>query len=216
MESAEQLMIWIKRGQADALAQAIEEQPELMRQVSPMGVSWLQVAAYCRSDEIVALLRPYYEPLSLFEAASIGDLDSVKARLEEQANAINTPAADGFTALGLASFFGQEEVVKHLLGAGANPNIPASNAVGVYPIHSAAAVSQVAIARLLLAAGADPNVKQQKDIMPLHSAAHNGQQELVALLIKYGADTQAKSTDGKNAADFAREAQYHDLLPLLE
>lgn len=202
---------YIKNGEITALRTALEQQPELARATTAMGVSLLQFAAYCGRREAIDVLRPLSEPLRFFEAASIGAKDAVLERLQTDPGLLNAPGPDGFTGLGLACFFGHQEIVASLLEHNADPNVPAANAIGVYPIHSACAVSHYEIAKLLLAAGANPNVKQQRDITPLHSAAHNGQQKLAELLLSFRADIAATTTEGLRPADMAEEAGFPEL-----
>ncbi len=201
----------IKGGEIQKLQFAINQDTELVRTTTSMGVSLLQFAAYCGSKEAIAILRPLSEPISYFEAASIGARDSVEEWLHSEPELLNTPGPDGFTALGLASFFGHQGIATLLLEHSAGPNVPAANSIGVYPIHSACAVSNYEIAKLLLEAGASPNVKQQRDITPLHSAAHNGQRKLAELLLSFDADRSAKTTEGQTPADMADEAGFEAL-----
>lgn len=207
---------FIKGGNLEELKEALHQNPELTRLTTPMGVSLLQFAAYCDNQEAIAFLRPLSEPIGYYEAASIGAKDRVEEFLQSEPGLLNTPGPDGFAGLGLASFFGHQDIAALMLKHKADPNVPAANHIGVYPIHSACAVSNYNITKLLLEAGADPNVKQQRDITPLHSAAHNGQQDLAELLLSYGADRTARTTEGQTAADMALEAGFVDLAALLQ
>lgn len=201
----------IKDGKLQELQSAVNQQAELVRTTTSMGVSLLQFAAYCGSNGAIALLRPLSEPISYYEAASIGARDVIEEWLRSEEPLLNAPGPDGFTALGLASFFGHHDVATLLLKHSADPNVPAANSIGVYPIHSACAVSNYEIAKLLLEAGASPNVKQQRDITPLHSAAHNGQRELAELLLSFSANRTAKTTAGQTPADMADDAGFEEL-----
>ena len=97
-------------------------------------------------------------------------------------------SADGFTALHLAAFFGQEDAAKVLLERGAEPNVVARNAtIVVTPLHSAAAGAHAAIVKLLLEAGADPNARQPDGFTALDAAQQNGDDESAEALLAAGA-----------------------------
>ena len=97
-------------------------------------------------------------------------------------------SADGFTALHLAAYFGQEDAAKLLLARGAEPDAVARNAsIVVTPLHSAAAGAHSAIVKLLLAAGADPNARQPDGSTALDAAQQNGDDESAEALVAAGA-----------------------------
>jgi ankyrin repeat protein len=106
-----------------------------------------------------------------------------------------------------------------LLGAGADVDAPARNAMQVRPIHSAAAHSDLPVAislcRRLLAAGTDPDAPQQRGFRPLHEAALRGSLELVQLLLAHGADPRAANTEGKTPIDLADERKHTAVADLL-
>ena len=95
-------------------------------------------------------------------------------------------APDGFTALGLASFFGHREAAELLLAAGARVNDQSRNAMRVAPLHSALAGGHAEIVELLLDAGADVNAVQADGYTPLHEAAQHGDQPLAERLVAAG------------------------------
>lgn len=205
----------IQSGQNEELEKLLEISPELANQKTDQGISLLQFAVYCRNNKAIELLRQYYTDLNIFEASSLGDLEKIKSILQQDSKLINTYSDDGFTALGLACFFGNYNVITFLLSKNADPNIASNNAFKVAPLHSACAISNFEIAKLLIQNGADVNARQQQGVTPLHSAAHNGQNELVHFLIQNGADCNAQTDSGKTALDMAIEKGFHETAEII-
>jgi uncharacterized protein len=129
--------------------------------------------------------------LDVFEAAALGKTDRVRALVDDDPSRTNAWADDGFQPLGLASFFGHVDTVRHLLERGAEVNSASRNQMKVMPLHSAAAAQdpdvRYEIAKLLLDAGADPNARQQDEFTPLMAAAQHGDSRLRELLVEHGA-----------------------------
>ncbi|HWS72389.1 MAG TPA: ankyrin repeat domain-containing protein, partial [Thermoanaerobaculia bacterium] len=123
---------------------------------------------------------------------------------------------DGFPPLGLAIFFRHPELARMLIERGADVSAHARNAQKVAPLHAAVAVADRETIALLLARGADPNARQQNDLAPLHGSAGRGDVDSAKLLLAAGADRHAKSSDGKTAADYARERGFPDFAAWLE
>ncbi|GAB2764600.1 ankyrin repeat domain-containing protein [Salinimicrobium soli] len=206
----------IRTGNNEALKRSIEQDPSLAAGAVENGPSYLLFAAYCRNHEAVEILSEKKQEKTIFEAAAIGDLNLLKMLAEKDEKIVNSFSPDGFTPLGLASFFGFYEGVDFLLKKGADPNLPAQNSFKVAPLHSACAISNYEIAKLLLKNGAEVNVAQAGGVTPLHSAAHNGQDRLVQLLLEHGADTHAKTEDGKTPLQMAEEEKHTSTARLLE
>lgn len=201
----------IQKGECDYLTSQLISNPELVIMKTEQGISLLQFAAYCKNYQAVEILKNHFSELSLHESACIGEWDGVKNTFSKNPELINSFSADGFTALGLAAYFGYGELVKWLLSQGANPNIPSTNPFRVTPLHSACAVPNFEIAELLIQNKAEVNARQKKGVTPLHSAAHNGHRDLVRLLIENGADIEAKMDNGKNPKDLAEESGFPGL-----
>jgi ankyrin repeat protein len=146
------------------------------------------LSALYRGDEAEGrdLLRA--EP-DIFEAAAFGATARVRELLAADPDAAHARAADDFTPLHLAAFFGHPAALRTLLAAGADPNAEASNAflTRVRPLHSAAARSHHECCRILLAAGADVNAEQGGGFTALAAAEQNGDVELAAQLRALGA-----------------------------
>jgi ankyrin repeat protein len=206
----------IKTNDNDKLAQIIGNDPLLANAKTEQGVSLLQFAAYCRNKSAIKILRSRKNELDLYEAASTGDIDTVTTLIGQGRQPVNSFSTDGFTPLGLASFFGYIEIVKFLLDAGADPNIASNNQLKVAPLHSACAISNYEIAELLIKHGADVNAKQTQGVTPLHSAAHNGQPALAKLLIENGADLNARMDNGQTPALMAEEKGFSETAALIK
>ncbi|MCC7401280.1 MAG: ankyrin repeat domain-containing protein [Chitinophagaceae bacterium] len=211
----EEIIELIKTGNNDLLEHKLNDNPALADSKTEQGISLLQFAAYCRNGFAVEILKKNKQQLDIFEAASIGDTETISQLLDKAPTLLNSFSPDGFTVLGLASFFGHLSLVKLLLNKGANPNIASNNQFKVAPIHSACATSNLNIAELLIKHGADINAKQMKGVTPLHSTAHNGQTKLSKLLIDNGADINAKMDDGQTPLFMANEKGFQETADLI-
>ncbi|PKB15326.1 ankyrin repeat domain-containing protein [Flavobacterium sp. 5] len=205
----------IKTSKNDLLEQKLNNTPSLAEIKTEQGISLLQFAAYCRNNFAIDILKKHKKTLDIFEAASIGDIETISQLLDKTPDLFNSFSADGFTPLGLASFFGHLSLVKLLLDKGADPNIASNNSFKVAPIHSACAISHFDIAQLLIKHGANVNAKQMQGFTPLHSAAHNGETKLSKLLIDNGAEINAKTDNGLTPLFMANEKNFQETAELI-
>ena len=188
-----------------AVRAALAADPASAAAPSAEGALPVCLAMYFGQPDIARAIAAARADLDITEAAVLGDIDRVRALADADPARVETVAGDGFTVLGLACYFRQAEVARLLLERGANPNRAAANAAKVAPLHAAVAANHAGIAALLLDAGADVNARQQIDYTPLMGAAANARMELLELLLARGADPSLTTTEGKTAADLARE-----------
>jgi uncharacterized protein len=190
-------------GDAAGVERLIGESPELASARGPDGISAILRARYHGHAWIAERLAEAVAELDVFEAAALGRAARVADVVGADPDTVRAEAADGFTALHLAAFFGQLEVAAVLLEHGADVDAEAGNPSHVQPLHSAAAGGHAAIAALLLERGADPNARQQGGFVPLHSAAARGDEVTARLLLEHGADGDARTDDGRRPIDLA-------------
>ena len=204
METTPQLFDAIRSGDAGVVAELLARDPGLV-QAEKDGVSAIRVAVYHRHPEIAQLFQDRGATLDVFDSSAVGDTKRLRDLLAADSALANAVASDGFTPLGLASFFGHPEAARLLLANGADPNLAAQNSTRVAPLHSAVAGGSVEIVRELLAHGADVDARQDLGFTALHGAAVEGIEEMIRLLLDHGADPYAKNDPGKTPGDLARE-----------
>ncbi len=205
----------VKQGSRQDVEAYLAENPEIVYKANSAGLRPVLLALYYSQAEIAAQLRAEMDSVNIWEAAALGELDTVKRLLAENPNTKDAVAPDGFTPLGLAAFFGRVETLTWLLEHGADPNKPSENQMGVYPINSAAAnrsqETALKLVQVLAAHGADVNAAQHSGWTPLHQAAAHGFERLVDFLLEHGADPTLKSEDGRTAVDMAAAGGFDDL-----
>jgi ankyrin repeat protein len=186
-----------------------------IKELTSHGVSPLMLSCYFKKPEITSILVELLGEITLFEAAAAGKFDVVAHEIFKNPKNINDYSSDGFTALGLAAYFGREEIARYLVLKGADVNLPSENGYNVYPLHSAVAENYVAISRMLIENDAKVNVAQMSGVTPLHSAAQNGSVEIIILLLEKGALVNVRMEGGKLPSDLAKEKGYTEIAEIL-
>ncbi|RZL19998.1 MAG: hypothetical protein EOO96_25515, partial [Pedobacter sp.] len=153
--------------------------------------------------------------LDFFEACAADKFDIVAHKIFQNPALIQQFSNDGFSALGLACYFGNDEIARYLVLKGAEVNKPSNNNFKVFPIHSAAAGNFTNITRMLLENNANTNVTQQSGITPLHSAAQNGNIEMIIMLLEKGANVNVRMEGGKLPSDLAKEKGFFEIADIL-
>jgi ankyrin repeat protein len=125
------------------------------------------------------------------DAAMKGDRAAVRSLLRQKAD-VNTPQADGATAIHWAAYNNDLEMAELLVGAGAN--VRAANRDGATPLFLASVNGNGPMIEMLLNAGADPNEHQPYGETPVMFAARNGNVDAIKVLIDHKADVNAKET----------------------
>lgn len=203
MDHTDKLFQAIMKGDAGVAGGLLAQQPDLANARTPSGIQAVLFCLYYGQPGLVPLFLAHGCVPDVFSAAAIGQTECLQALVEQDLALVNAAAPDGFSPLGLASFFGQPEAARLLILHGAMVNQPSNNLQKVTPLHSAAAGQHLEIARMLLEAGAEINAVQEGGFTPLMSATQNGHVEMVRLLLERGADRTMQTDDGRSAYNFA-------------
>jgi ankyrin repeat protein len=212
---AELLFEAIKKGDASRVRELLDVAPELLKAKAPDGASAILFACYWGHPGMVALFEERGVLLDLFEACAAGRRERVETLLDRAPSLAREFSSDGYPPLGLAVFFGHDEIAAVLLEYDADVNAASRNHQHVTPLHAAVARRNARLAAELLARGADPDAAQTAGFTALHTAAYHGDREIVELLLGYGADPRRTTDTGKTAAALAAERGNTDVAALL-
>jgi len=150
---------------------------------------------------------------TISDAVKSGDIETVRSLLRSHAN-VNTPAADGTTALHWAVEADDIELVQMLLKAGADAK--AANRYGVTALSLAATNRDAPMVSILLKAGADANAALPGGETVLMTAAHAGDAEVLDALIAHGANVNARELSyGETALMWAASENHAQAVRLL-
>ncbi len=130
----------------------------------------------------------------LVEAVKHADATAVRALLDDSVD-VNTPEADGTTALHWAVRLDSLDVTDLLIAAGAD--VMAANAFDVTPLSLAAINGNPAMIEKLLEAGADPNATMAEGEAVIMTAARTGRAEAIRTLVAHGADVNLTIAGGQ-------------------
>ncbi|OAQ42277.1 hypothetical protein A5893_03970 [Pedobacter psychrophilus] len=205
----------IIKNDENALRDFLNKDASLLKQVTSHDVSPLMLSCYFHKANSTKVILEFIKDLNLFEAAASGKFDEVAHLIFVAPEKINDYSPDGFTALGLACYFQNEEVARYLVLKGADVNLPSNNGFNVFPLHSAVAADNVNISKMLIENHSLINIAQQSGVTPLHSAAQNGNVALIILLLEKGAKVDVRMEGGKLPADLASEKGYLEIAEIL-
>lgn len=209
------LETFIANDQLDEIISLLTKQPSLAEQPTTHQISPILLACYYKKPVIAKAIAEFVQELNIFDACAVGKFDDVTLLIFKDPRLVNTYSNDGFTPLGLACYFGHEEIARFLVLKGAEINLPSKNGFNVFPIHSAVAANNVNITQMLLSNGAYPNVCQKSGVAPLHTAAQLGNIELIILLLEHGAEVTLRMEGGKLPADLAAEKGFAEIAEIL-
>lgn len=111
------------------------------------------------------------------------------------------PVPEEIDGIHLASYFGLDDTVYHLVARGCDINSPDS--LGKSPLSWAACEGHVSLVQLLLELGASRDSMDTNWHTPLSWAAKTGHHDVVELLVNLGADKQSRDKYGQSPLSLA-------------
>ncbi|HEY1338937.1 MAG TPA: ankyrin repeat domain-containing protein [Bryobacteraceae bacterium] len=188
----------IRRGDEAQIRALLAGDPKLGHSRNPEGASAVLWSVYTRHAELAPLLLAGRES-DFFEACALGRLDRVTSLLREDQSLAAADSPDGFSALGLAVFFGHVEIALLLVERGADVNRASRNSFHVTPLHSAVESGKLELLDLLLTHGAKPDPEESFGATPLKCAQVRGNDEMVKRLLAAGADPERARAGAEQA-----------------
>lgn len=213
--STDLLEEYIEAGNGPAIEDLLNSNPRLAGERTSHGMSPLLLACYYNKPQLAKLFAKHLEQLSVFEVAALGLTDHMISMIAAEEQLVNDVSDHGFSVLGIATHFAQEDIVRFLLSKLADPNQSSMNGYYVFPLHTAVSSGFQGIAKMLIEGGAEVNVVQASGITPLHLAAQRGDIELIVLLLEYGASVEVENEAGQTPADLARERGHEEIAEIL-
>lgn len=212
----EALIAAIRANDRLAIERLLAEDPARVDMRGPGGESLVLYACYAGAPDLSPAFLRGRAP-DACEAAALGDVQALRAAIENDDDARVRRSSDGWTPLHLACFFGRDDAVALLIDHGAPLEAHATNATRNTPLHAAlAGGTKASIVRRLVFAGADVEARGAQNITPLHLAASRGDATLCDLLMSRGADPQALMEDGTTPAMLATARGFPELGASLE
>ncbi len=198
----------------ELLKNILEKDPSLAISRSNDGLSAVLFSLYIEKPEVTEVLLTCEPELDIFDLSALGYVGQLSALLALEPKSVHEYSGDGFTALHIASYFGQHDVVSLLLNQGADVDKVAMNGSDLTALQSAVSRLHVDVVKTILDYKPDLNVKMLGGFTPLMMAAALGSSEIVGVLIVKGADKSICAADGRDAAGFAVSAGHKHLADL--
>jgi len=149
----------------------------------------LDIAMRENHKEIVELLAKVTNISSIHAAAQLGDLEKVKAFLEEGMD-VNAKDENGQTSFHIAVSNNHKDIAELLIKQGADVN--AKDKYNYTPLYYAMFNIDKDMVRLLVNNGADVNITPEKDYTPIYYAVWMENLDIVKLLVDKGAKFDVK------------------------
>jgi ankyrin repeat protein len=111
----EEFLEAIKTGDTEAVKESLRNDPGLVEARSKEGLSPIFMALYSGQRETARFLLESTPEPDVFEVSVTGRTQRLRELIEEDPSLVESYSPDGFTPLGLASFFGQRDIVNFFL-----------------------------------------------------------------------------------------------------
>lgn len=154
-----------------------------------------------------------FSQTDVFEVCRNGDLEDIVKLYDADKHIVNAKNEHGYSALTLACYSGNEEVVAFLV-----TKVKSVDGTSKYgsPLMAATVKGYINIVKLLLKHKADVDIADANKITALHYATMFKKTEIVKLLVDAGADANIKDANGKSALDHAITLKEEEIIKILK
>mgnify|MGYP001942332703 CR=1 FL=1 len=149
---------------------------------------------------------------TIFDIARFGTVEDVKALMTINSDTINTIDTNGYVALTLACYKGNQDVALFL--AANVKDIDGNSNYGT-PLMAAVYKNRPVIVERLLELKANPNLADVNGTTPLHYAIIFKNERIIKLLMDADADVDFKDNRGNTAKDYAAMTKNESILKLI-
>jgi len=198
-------------GDSQKAERILDDQPQRISDTDSYGWGPLHWAAATGQLDTVRLLIPRGADLNLPGKSLYGTpltfaiggahLEVVQALVD--AGAEVTAKGREACPLAAAAAVGDVRILRILTEHGAAEDLEANDALGMTPLHLAAAKGREEAAAFLINLGASVLARDPFGVTPLHCAVGSGSVGTVRVLLAAGAPLDAKDCDGKTPVDLA-------------
>jgi ankyrin repeat protein len=148
----------------------------------------------------------------VFQIARNGSLSDIESAYKKNPKIINEISSEGYSALILACYNNNIDVVGFLIKKGADVN---GNSKMGTPLMAAAVKNNKDCVSMLLKNKADVNMSDANGSTALHYAVIFKHYDLIALLLEFSADKLQKDGRGLSPIDYAQMSKDDKLINLL-
>lgn len=166
----------------------MSSQPDYINNTITESLKKGDMASFSILTSHIDSVKNTYTGLSLIMKAIQFRLPKAIPTLIKLGDDVSYMTKEGKSALFLACFLKNEEIVKILLENGAKTN--EKGFIGQYPIHWAATSGNVNIVKMILSHGGDPKVTDDRGRLPTFSAlvSPKNKDEIIKILLDAGCD----------------------------
>lgn len=143
-----------------------------------------------------------------------GDIEAVKAILQNDPSSASRPGERGFPPIIFAAYSEDQAICELLIEAGANVN--AQDMAGNTALMGVCFKGFNDIAQFLIDKGADVNLKNKTGGTALSFAATFNQNTIAKLLLANGAEVNIKDQNGQTPLELAQKQDNKELVALLQ
>lgn len=168
---------------------------------------------YCLFLFIISFQFALAQEKNIFDIARTGTVTEAKVYIKENPKAVLSVNENGFSALVLATYRGNNEVAKFLIENGSDVN---GNSTMGTPLMAAVVKGNNEIAKLLIERKASLDLTDENGVTALIYAVQFKNIELVKLLTEKKADKNIVDKQGKTAFEYAVFSENEEIMNLLK